>query len=494
MESLQAEQQIARITLAARLEYIPAVMGFVRETCLKLGLDGEEAGRFELVVEEACVNVLEHALDPGEQGAFDVIIIRRPGQVVVAVEDQGLPFDFRKFEAESESSLGVILMRAFADEVRFINLGRKGKRVELVKNLPYKNIEAYVSEAERDSVQALPPVSPDIEVTVRPIQAEDSVSLARCIYRCYGYTYPMDYIYYPDRLREMLESGLLIAYVALNPEGEVIGHIALRKHSPEARVGDGGQAVMDPRYRGHGFLGKLIISFAEYAQQRGIYGAYSEAVTVHPFSQKAGLTMGAFETGVLMGFIPAFLSFKKIKEAAQQRHSAMLLYTSGGNEPERDIYPPFHHEAMIRNIYSKGKLRRNIISARDVKSHMELPGNARVDVSVNAEVGQAFLQVKQPGYDLVELVKFRLKEICLSHIDCIYIDLPLCLPAVQRFVAPLEMLGFFFAGVIPEMAEGDILRLQYLNNVDLSAENPAVASDFGAELLDYVKRAGKHAG
>ncbi|MDD5311492.1 MAG: GNAT family N-acetyltransferase [Dehalococcoidia bacterium] len=486
---MQDEQQIARITLAARLDYVPAVMSFVHDICLKLGLDDKEAGRFELVVEEACVNVLEHAFDPGEQGAFDILTLRRPGQVVMAVEDQGLPFDFRKFESESESGLGVILMKAFADEVHFLNLGRQGKRVELVKNLPYKDIEAYVSVAEKDSAQAQPPAPADIKIAMRPMQPEDSMSLARCIYRCYGYTYAADYIYYPDRVKELLESGLLFAYVALNPEGDVIGHISLRRLSAESHIGERGQAVVDPRYRGHGLLGKLIGSIIEFARERGMYGMFSEAVTAHTFSQKAALGMGAVETGVLMGFSPASMSFKKIREVAGQRQTAMLMYTSCGGEPERDIYPPFHHEAMIRHIYGGGKLKRNIHSACDVKDSLDLPGNARVDVRISAEAGRAFLHVMQPGDDLVDLVKFRLKELCLRNIDCIYIDLPLSLPATQKFVAPLEMLGFFFSGIIPEMAEGDVLRLQYLNNVDLSSENPAVASDFGRELLDYVKKA-----
>ena len=146
MDVTQEEQQIARITVVAKVEFLPAVIGFVRDVSTKLGLAGRDVERLELVVEEACMNVIEHAFDPDEQGAFDVIILRKPGQVVVAVEDQGLPFDFRKFEAGQESGLGVMLMKAFADEIHFLNAGRRGKRVELIKNLPYKDVEAYISE------------------------------------------------------------------------------------------------------------------------------------------------------------------------------------------------------------------------------------------------------------------------------------------------------------------------------------------------------------
>jgi hypothetical protein len=93
------------------------------------------------------------------------------------------------------------------------------------------------------------------------------------------------------------------------------------------------------------------------------------------------------------------------------------------------------------------------------------------------------------GLDLEELVKFRLRELCLRKIDCIYIDLPLPHPATPKICASLEMIGFFFAGVIPEMSEGDVLCLQYLNNVDVDLENVQIASDFGKELLDYVIKA-----
>lgn len=246
---MQEEQQVACITLMAKVKFLPAVMGFVRELSLKLGLGGKDGEQLELVVEEACMNVIEHAFDPGEQGSFDVAVLRKPGQVVVAVEDQGLPFDFRKFEIERESGLGIILMKAFADEIHFLNLGRCGKRVELVKNLPYKDIEAYISEEEKEKALSFPPAPSDISLTVRLMRPDDAVNLARCVYRCYGYTYASEYIYYPDRVRELLESGLLVSYIALTSDDEVIGHAAIRKEHENSLVAERGQAVVDPRYR-----------------------------------------------------------------------------------------------------------------------------------------------------------------------------------------------------------------------------------------------------
>jgi hypothetical protein len=50
----------------------------------------------------------------------------------------------------------------------------------------------------------------------------------------------------------------------------------------------------------------------------------------------------------------------------------------------------------------------------------------------------------------------------------------------------LRKLGFFFGGVIPQLRDVDVLRLQYLNNVEISPEDIAVASDFGRALLDFI--------
>ena len=490
MTNIQEKQQIARITLQANVEFLPAVAGFIHEISVKLGLAGDDIGRLQLVIEEACMNVIEHAFDPGEQGSFDVVILRKPGQVVVAVEDRGLPFDCKKFDTEKESGLGFMLMKAFADEIHFINLGRYGKRVEIIKNLHYKNVEDYISDEEKQQTLPSSPVSKDTPITVRLMEPEDSVNLSRCVYRCYGYTYANDDIYLPEKMREFIESGLQISHVALSHENEVIGHVAVRRVSPDSLLGERVQAVVDPRYRGHGLLKKLDISSSDYAKEKGIYGVYSEAVTVHPYSQKVAISIGACETGVLLGFTPATMLFKNIQEGQrQQRQAAILFYTRFNEEPRRDIYPPFHHQAIIRRIYEKNDLRRTIMNALDIKEPAQILPASRVDVRVKTEASRAFMLIVQYGSDLEELVKYRLRELCLQKIDCIFIDLPLSHPATPKFCASLEMLGFFFAGIIPEMSDGDVLRLQYLNNVDIAIESTQIASDFGKELFSYVMKA-----
>jgi hypothetical protein len=70
------------------------------------------------------------------------------------------------------------------------------------------------------------------------------------------------------------------------------------------------------------------------------------------------------------------------------------------------------------------------------------------------------------------------------------VDLPLSHPATPGAAAGLEDFGLFFGGIIPEAHDrrGDVLRLQYLNNVEIRAGDVSTASDFGEELLGLIFR------
>ena len=153
------------------------------------------------------------------------------------------------------------------------------------------------------------------------------------------------------------------------------------------------------------------------------------------------------------------------------------------SEPEREVYLPVAYQETAQRVIEHSGLRRIIQDA----SEREMPPSSRVSVSVRQDHNLAFMRVEEPGADLGELVRLRLRELCLHRVDCIYVDLPLTHPATAQAGARLKDLGFFFGGLIPEAhggaAGGDILRLQYLNNVEIKPDGVHTASDFGRELL-----------
>jgi serine/threonine-protein kinase RsbW len=309
------------------------------------------------------------------------------------------------------------------------------------------------------------------------------------VYRSYGYSYDWNDIYYPDRIRELQESGLMRSCVAVTPDDEFVGHLALTLEGPNSPVGEAGQAVVDPRFRGHQLFERMKTFLSERANEAGMYGLYSEATAVHPYSQKGNLHLGAKETGYLLGYIPASVSYKEIGEDREgRRGSVALFYMRVNAEPERVAYPPVAYQETAQRVIEHCGLRRIIQNA----SEPEISHSSRVSVNVRRDHNLAFLRVEEPGADLEELVRLRLRELCLHRVDCIYVDLPLSHPATAQAGAGLRDLGFYFGGIIPEAhggaTSGDVLRLQYLNNVEIKPDDVHTASDFGRELLALIFR------
>src|SRR5215813_4307636 len=455
------ERQIARLVLAAERGYLDASLAFVREVTRQLGLGPEDLVALERALQEVCLNVIEHGFEPGAPGRLDVVLLRRPGQLVVAVEDQGIPFDWARLEAGHGPAAPSIIVGT--DAVRFLNLGMQGNRVEIVKHLPYDHIERYVAEG----------------------------AVAPCTYAVYGYSVPDEFLYVPDRMREMLAGGLLDMCVGATEDGEIVSCLTREVAELGAPVGYLGEGMVDPRFRGHRLLETMIRFEESRAAAAGMLGLYGEAVTVHPFSQKSNLALGFVETGIQLADEAPSVNFKQIESAPEGTRTATVLnFLKTRPAPPRAVYLPARHEAMIQRIYEHGRFERRLETAPTSPP----AGAAQLSVEVFPKWSEASLRVVAYGADLVDLVRFRLHELRLHRIDWIGLDLPLGHPAARTLCPQLEALGFFFAGIIPELVGEDVLRLQYLNEVETELASVQLASDFARELFEYVSEAMRRSG
>lgn len=497
---MKHERRLARLTVAADEGLVTAVRDFVNRVLARHGVAENQLLRLDLLVEEACLHVVQNNFDPDEGGEYDVTVLRRPNQLVIALEDRGLPRDVAEAERREEAQLGLVLMRAVADEVIFRNLGKNGRRIELVKNIasvltpvdgapPPATVKSSVDPA------APPPIATD-QTALRLMTAADAMDLARCIYRAYGYTYGADFVYFPDKVAELLAAGRLASCVAVNEAGEVVGHLGLQFAAAGARVADSGVAVVDPRYRGRKLFEHMKTFMADWAKAAAVLGLASEAVAVHPITQKGNINLGAGETGVLPGYLPAGLEFRNIKGGAEaRRQTAVMYYLKTNTGPAREVYAPTRHQAMVRRIYDNIRLERRFL-APPLRASGDLAGRRSViDLRLKPDAGRAFLKILSYGDDALALVYNHLRELRLRRIDCVFLDLPLGEPATVALCPRFEEIGFSFAGVGVETAEtGDSLRLLHLNNVDIDRDGLVVVSPHGQALTQYVLAALDEAG
>lgn len=176
--------------------------------------------------------------------------------------------------------------------------------------------------------------------------------------------------------------------------------------------------VVDPRFRGRHLFERIKNFSYEDIRKDGVYGLFVEVVANHPYSQKANAALGARETGFMLGLIPPSRVFRGISGKDQERASVAVCYIRLDQEPEREVYPPFHHETVIRKIYDYGGFRRSIKPAAEADIP-EPPERSLADLTTNADSGTAFLRVKTYGKDFERLIRARLRELCVNRLDCI---------------------------------------------------------------------------
>lgn len=325
--------------------------------------------------------------------------------------------------------------------------------------------------------------APDAPVDIRFLRPDEAASLTAAIERSYGRSYDAAWAYDVDEVRRRLESGSMRSIVGVDPEGDVVGHLALERREPTAPAGHAGQAVVDPRYRGHHLFTTLKRELAAWCTAQGLLGMYSEATAAHPYSQAANLALGAHETGFLLGYIPSQVSYTAIKEdTGGRRQSVALFWLATNPSPRHVVHPPHWHRDIVSAIYAHNALEREIVA---LEATPELEGATALTITQHVDHNEATINVDRIGEDVLAVLARALAD--AEERDVVHVELALSDPGTAGLPEAVhDELGVFFGGVVPELGRGDILRLQWLNGVEADPSDVAVASDFGRELLAYV--------
>ncbi len=321
------------------------------------------------------------------------------------------------------------------------------------------------------------------EVGFRMLSPGDGAVLGDAIRAAYADSYDAAWVYDAAEVGRRLAEGTYVSWVAEGAEGNLLCHVGLARHTPEDSVGHSGQAVTMPEARGRHLFTATKRRLIEWAREQGLAGMYGEATAAHPYSELANVELGAHETGFLLGWIPGSVS-NNAAAGGGRRQSAALFYTKTNDGHEREVYSPQRHREIVDKTLRRCELRGEIADP---------PGGAALDavtdlhVEVRDDHNLAVLTVHRPGADLEARISAERSALFGRGLDAIYVDMPLETPATALAADHLEALGVFYSGIFPNTrADGDVLRMQSLNGVEISAGDIAVASEHGRELLDYI--------
>ncbi len=142
----QMEMEIAPVILPATLDALSRLGQYVKDASEKAGLDRQAAYNLRLAVDEIATNIIVHGYE--EAGLTGDILVQgklNDGEITIAVEDSGTPFDplakklpteedlARPLEERPIGGLGIYLVLKGVDKFAYERSGNRNRNIFTMK-------------------------------------------------------------------------------------------------------------------------------------------------------------------------------------------------------------------------------------------------------------------------------------------------------------------------------------------------------------------------
>ncbi len=116
------------IESTSKLENLPLLRQFIEKASAELGVSEETAFSFKLSIDEIFTNICTHGYMDQVAGPVELSFRREPGEIILAIEDEGIPFDssdvpevdvLEQVEVRSVGGLGLFLVEEMMDHVEY---------------------------------------------------------------------------------------------------------------------------------------------------------------------------------------------------------------------------------------------------------------------------------------------------------------------------------------------------------------------------------------
>jgi serine/threonine-protein kinase RsbW len=499
---VQSKCEYSSIRIPNDRKYATAAAIYVSEIARSIGMQDHDLKALENGIIEAVTALMGYSFEPDEKGSLEIICERIPEGLKVSLRDKGLPFGAGETDtAVAESSIDdsremgepIFRLKEYLDEIRLHNLGPEGKELVLIKHLKNKSITDYYAACDLEpyepSVRPIASSLDELKCRVRQMEPSEAAEVSKTIYKTYGYTYPHDYVYYPEKINALNKSGQIHSAVAVSGEKEIAGYGVFQIWEENPQIVEMSQGVVKPEFRSMGCFRNITQYLLDQAKSMGKQGAFGEAVTNHTISQHTVHGFGFRDCGIRLGTIPPGTLFRGMQGKIPHRVSMLLqfLFLKPSTAPSGPIYAPPHHEDIITALYKEMGVRPEIKRTAPAEAK-SVTSSSVIRIKLVGSMSFARIIIDRYGKKIIDELQTKVKELCLKKIEILNLFLHLSDPSTRTYTEQFEKLGFFFAGILPGgLSDGDALILQYLNNVPLDYDAIQVKSTIAKKLLAYVR-------
>jgi len=363
------------------------------------------------------------------------------------------------------------------------NLGRLGQSLELaVPAAPGLEKRDAGPDAAADSSRALP---------IRELRAGEEPALSELFYRVYGYRYLNDAIYFPEKIRAMIEDGRLRAFVAEDAEGKLAGHVGLVRLNADPPVYETALGAVDPRFKSGGLFSRILERVMRLMQETPMQYSVYDFVTNHVFSQKRVAKYGYCDLALFLGNqvadTQAKLSELGLGEDPEDMDRYSVLLGVGPRAPDafgKEVLLPINiGEALGFLLKPLG-----LAWAPTPRFH-PLPAGGDYARVAQEEQKALIFDFHAPGRQALDRIVEECERGLREGYQYFAVDVPLDWPGIGQLSDILARGGFFMAGFIPYRYGRRLgFRFQFLTPIKVCFDGIRLHSEAAKRLLQVVRR------
>jgi serine/threonine-protein kinase RsbW len=133
-----------KLEIKSRTENLAEIREFIHSAAVEAGFSKEAIDNIILAVDEACTNIIKHAYKYFPDGKIILNLKADKKTFTIEIIDYGQSFepgmvpnpDLQKyFDEKRVGGLGMYLMKALMDDVRYVSVPGKFNQVSLIKNI-----------------------------------------------------------------------------------------------------------------------------------------------------------------------------------------------------------------------------------------------------------------------------------------------------------------------------------------------------------------------
>lgn len=317
------------------------------------------------------------------------------------------------------------------------------------------------------------------------VDAENADKVGTIFRVLYGEDFPVRDVYQPAVLWREIAAGRLAAALAIDEAERPVGYISFFTPSPNPRLWEAGNLLVDPDYALANVAGMLTASYfnPQHSKLHNSDGIFCEAVCCHYYTQvsvnKVGMVDCALELNLLDG-----ASFKdgKSNKAGMSRVSCVLGFMEL-SDPTASQYFPARYDEKLRQLAAPLRPRDILTST----AALPLTG-VTVHVEKYYELAKTCkVAVSSIGADWTSVVAELLADAKRRDVVSLQLVLNAACPAIGAAIELLRTQGFFFGGLAPRWFGADGVMMQQLFDSEPEYEETKLYSKEAKDLMAFIR-------